>query len=374
MNRLAILVAILVLGVLSIGALSARASTRQPGPELQVYLGYGPPTQVVEEFFPRSMRVVEGTTVTWRQETPRNHTVTFLAGGRIPPDSIRQPEGASLPEMRNPLAEYPTLPDGPWDGTSFINSGRMQAGDSFSVTFARAGAYEFVCIPHFLRDGMAATVEVVPPGTAGVTTQEQVDQEVAAEFAALQAQTDEMVATRSPRASIENANGTRTWFVRVGTDWRQEADGRVGRLTLRAFLPGDLSIRQGDSVVWYTDSRVPVHTVTFPVQNAPPLGRWTPRLQDGSLVPIEMLQPNGAYVGDPNSLDWPRIVEDPTISVPSRPSPVYDPTRYFNSPQLRDEPQGRAWSLTFDTPGTFSYLCIPHVDIGMIGSITVGGR
>src|SRR3712207_3243160 len=34
---------------------------------------------------------------------------------------------------------------------------------------------------------------------------------------------------------------------------------------------------------------------------------------------------------------------------------------------------GRAFSFTFEEPGTYDYFCIPHEDLGMVGSVTVGG-
>lgn len=351
---------------------SAAAQSGVSATELTVFAGYGRsgPQFVVEEFFPRTIRVGTGTTVTWVQETPREHTVTFLAGQRLPAESIPQPEDPSLPQMRNPLAEYPTLPDGPYDGSYFINSGRVQAGESFSVTFSAPGIYEFVCIPHLARDDMRGTVEVVPPGTQGIMTQEDIDREVEAEFAVFERQASEIMASRDVTAGLDGLRGSTTWFVRVGTDQRSEADGRVGRMTVRAFLPDRLSIRRGDTVVWYTDTRVPRHNVVFPVGGLPP-SRWAPRLDNGSLAPLELLAPTGVYRGDPGSLDWPRILEDTSVEVPSRPAPTYDPTKYFVSPQLGDIPTGRAWSLTFDTAGTFSYFCVPHANIGMIGQVTV---
>jgi plastocyanin len=32
---------------------------------------------------------------------------------------------------------------------------------------------------------------------------------------------------------------------------------------------------------------------------------------------------------------------------------------------------GRTWSYTFDVPGTYKYVCVPHEDRGMVGTITV---
>src|SRR3712207_4697045 len=34
---------------------------------------------------------------------------------------------------------------------------------------------------------------------------------------------------------------------------------------------------------------------------------------------------------------------------------------------------GGTFSFTFDEPGTYDYFCIPHEDLGMVGSVTVTG-
>jgi plastocyanin len=34
---------------------------------------------------------------------------------------------------------------------------------------------------------------------------------------------------------------------------------------------------------------------------------------------------------------------------------------------------GGTFSFTFEEPGTFDYFCIPHEDLGMVGSVTVAG-
>lgn len=99
-------------------------------------------------------------------------------------------------------------------------------------------------------------------------------------------------------------------------------------------------------------------------------------MADGSPLPEEMLTERGSYRGDPASPDWPRIVEEAWMVRPSRPAPVYDPSQFFSSGEMRDTTPrvGRAWSLTFDTPGAFHYFCVPHVNLGQIGQITVVPR
>jgi hypothetical protein len=34
---------------------------------------------------------------------------------------------------------------------------------------------------------------------------------------------------------------------------------------------------------------------------------------------------------------------------------------------------GESFSYTFDEPGTYEYFCIPHEDLGMVGTVTVTG-
>ena len=34
---------------------------------------------------------------------------------------------------------------------------------------------------------------------------------------------------------------------------------------------------------------------------------------------------------------------------------------------------GRTFSFTFEEPGTYDYFCIPHEDLGMVGTVTVTG-
>ena len=34
---------------------------------------------------------------------------------------------------------------------------------------------------------------------------------------------------------------------------------------------------------------------------------------------------------------------------------------------------GQSFSFTFEEPGTYDYFCLPHEDLGMVGSVTVAG-
>jgi plastocyanin len=343
----------------------------QPPAPLTIVAGLGERTVTWNDFLPGNSRVAEGTTVTWTVTTDEPHTVTFLAGQPRPILFMRQPEGGDRPPMLNPVYAFPSMPAGPWDGTNYVNSGDIGKGQSFSLTFGRQGRYPYVCLLH---PPMTGTVEVVPPGTPDVTTQADVDRSVAGDRARMETQLADILRMRGDPTSIEGPSGVRTWFVRAGTDRRD------GRLDIMAFLPGELTVRQGDTVVWYTDHPMP-HTVTFPAagQGEPVLVNI--QLPDGRLIPApepgQPLPPEVAMLlADPANA--PRLVIGPG-GMPNRPAPTYDGRSFYNSGIIGDHPgidfpTPQVWMLTFDRPGSYEYLCVLHDPLGMEGKITVTPR
>ena len=257
-----------------------------------------------------TVRIVTGATIQWTVGSDEIHTVTFL-GGRPRPDAF------------DPNVFAPSLPAGAWDGASYVNSGALGRGQQFSVTFAEPGFHDYVCLLHPTMNG---TVQVVSPFISGLSTQANLDRQAASHFAAEhQAQVDQIYAARSGGNSVSGPNGATTWFARAGTDWRN------GHLDVNAFLPGDLTVRRGDTVVWYVDHQAP-HTVTFT---------------------------SGGALPDP--------------AAPARPSGVYEGFGAFNSGIIGlDNPDnGNAYALTFGAVGEFPYACVLHVGLGMTGTVTV---
>jgi plastocyanin len=84
-------------------------------------------------------------TLTWTNQSNNSpHTVSFPIAGQTPP---------------------PGPPDGPaaggstYDGTAFVNSGVIPPGGTYSLTFTRAGTYNYYCLFH-AGEGMTGTVVV----------------------------------------------------------------------------------------------------------------------------------------------------------------------------------------------------------------------
>lgn len=128
----------------------------------------------------------------------------------------------------------------------------------------------------------------------------------------------------TPTAMAQQTSHPHTWQVAVGEEWMHDAVQGM------AFLPGTLWVNAGDTVVW-TARAGEIHTVTF-LASGQPLTPFNPN------DPTELFPQGGTH---------------------------YDGVSYFNSGVLTDEtdsgfPAGTAYSLTFDTTGTFTYYCLVH--------------
>lgn len=102
---------------------------------------------------------------------------------------------------------------------------------------------------------------------------------------------------------------------------------------IMGFLPKILTITAGDTVTWVDQNPNEVHTVTFlaPGMQMPEFG-----------TPITLIETGN--------------------------NTAYNPTHYYNSgPML----YGEKYTLTFNTPGVYTYECLIHDSIGMQGYIVV---
>jgi plastocyanin len=123
-------------------------------------------------------------------------------------------------------------------------------------------------------------------------------------------------------ASATLAQGPRTWHVSVGVETKDHA------IQGMAFLPGEIWVNQGDTVVW-TSHAGEIHTVTFLAT-----GQTRPPFNPGD--PSQVLQVGGSH---------------------------YDGHSYFNSGLILGNPAAglpTSYSLTFDTTGNFTFICLVH--------------
>ena len=266
------------------------------------------------------------------------------------------PGGGATDFMLNPQSAFPSrAPGAPaetYDGTSFASSGILSdvpagppgtpANNTFTLNFDTPGTYEFVCLVHPFQKG---TVQVVAATAKDVPSQADIDAQAATELAPLLAEI-EQIKQLSPFVVTQEAgpNGTTIWHVQAGT----RGPSRFSEVF--EFLAKDITIEEGDTVVWTSPA---FHTVTFhPGQQAP-----------------EFVLP------EPQDAGPPLLRINPAVLLPEKPASTFDGTGYWNSGTIgQDAPLGASFSMTFSKAGRFEYICALHVSMGMEGSVTVVER
>ncbi len=346
---------------------------------LTALVGAGQDTEQVMRFFPQNLTVRAGDTISWKMNGDELHTVSFIGDGAFkdtPPSWLVQDSGAApgtmipgfiVPQpnaqsptdaMFDPLVFFPTRHQGAavehYSGTGFVSSGVMgktpppflppttPANDTFSVTFDKPGTYQFVCLVHL--GAMRGTVTVVDSTAASVPSQADIDTWAQKEIAPMTGLVKAAEAQGQDTKKEAGPNGTTTYYVRAGNQ-----DFTSGDITAQsfAFYPPATTVHAGDTVVWSSQY---IHTITFnPSPNVPDLAVVKP-------------QPNGP----------PMLLLGPKVFTESRPAATYDPKQYYNSGDIGlFGSNGWTWSLTFDQPGTYSYYCSLHQQLGMKGTIVV---
>ncbi len=382
-KRIIRLAAFLVLTILVMTGGTAITYAFEPAPAPQtvnVLVGWGQNTDQLMRFFPANITVRAGDTVAWKTGGQEIHTVSFIGEGgtmNAIPGSLIQDSGdlpgrmipgfvAPLPNaktpadvMLNPQVFLPTRQQGApvehYSGQGFVSSGVMAptvpdflpagtpANNTFSLVFDKPGTYTFVCLIH--AGAMRGTVTVLPADAANVASQADLDAQAQKEIASLKGALKEVRAEAEQVQKDALPNGSSIYYVRAG--W---SDATSGDLTVQAFdfFPKVATIKAGDTIVWTSTY---FHTVTF----SPP----SMAVPD---IAILKAQPSGP----------PLLLLNPGVFDPARPTAAYDPSKFFNSGVIGlFSPGGATWSLTFDKPGTYTYYCSVHDDIGMKATVVV---
>lgn len=302
-----------------------------------VVVGGGiPDTAIVSNAFaPRTIEIAVGDTVKWEFQEPWTiHTVTFTGGQKPPELEVR--EGNKFyftPEVFFPAGGKI------YDGTGYRNSGVAPQGPnaphfSYSLTFTKAGTYDYQCLLHF------------PPMVGKVIVKDRVSGSPAEALAQGKKQ---LAATLSAGQAAyakwgpERQGGTVVLPV-VG-------DPKINWTNLR-FSREPLVVKRGTTVTWTMRDPSEIHTVTFTGGQAAPAFLILEKQQSGP----------------------PKVLENPKLTAATT-SKTYDGTGYANSGILF--PPGapanlpKNFSLTFTKPGKYEYVCGIHAPWGMKGTIVV---
>lgn len=295
-------------------------------------------------FYPDTITINAGDTIVWRLNSAEPHTVTFPNFGEKPPELVIPEGGASQRMMLNPLAAFPQGGNS-YGSVGLTGSGQMDRGAGFpqeyKLTFTSPGSYEYFCAFHTMMTGK---VIVQAPDSGYPRTQAQIDADAAAQLAADAADAGAVQPIANMVSTRPGLNGTTVHEVHVGYG--------NGIMAWMRFGPTDLTVKKGDTVVWVQSDVDTPHTVT---------------LTSGAAEPELILT-------EPQPQGPPKLIVNPMVLAPAG-GPVYSGTGYFNSGfiwgMLAPIPGPRSYSLTFDTPGTFEYICVLHDMMGMKGHITI---
>jgi len=339
-----------------VAAPAAMEAPPQEPRELTVLAGAGQDTVSINAFFPASLRIRAGDTVTWKVNSDEPHSATFLSGNPLPPDPIPVPGGGPTDLMLNPMAAFPSrAPDAPvetYSGTDYRNTGFLSNGtvvpplESASLTFDTPGTYEYFCLIH--PTTMKGEIVVEPANAADVPNQEEIDAMAEAEIAPLLEQAEEVRAAAASAdmvQSVPGPNGSTIWHIPAGIK------GSDPRVEIYDYFPKNLSIKEGDQVIWTSTF---FHQVIFhPGQPAPEF--IVPTMVEGQALP--------------------NLVVSPEVAFPDIPAGEFDGATFFSSGFIGTAggplPGGTTFALTFSKAGSYDYICATHKPLGMEGTITV---
>jgi plastocyanin len=131
------------------------------------------------------------------------------------------------------------------------------------------------------------------------------------------------------------ADGTNLWKVQVGNMDMEN------KLDLQGFFPGEITINAGDQI-WFAEGMPGFHSVYFGYGAEPP----------ALIVP----DPEQA---SPEAGAPPQMVLNPEVAFPG-PNMVVDGTNVVNTGVDILWDPAVPTIVTFSTPGTYEYLCVPH--------------
>jgi plastocyanin len=383
-SRLKVLAAVLVLPWLAISAFGARyvsaAESAQPAAQpaaqtFPVLMGAEYFTEEGEKaswnsyrFYPENLTINVGDTIQFRHNSGLDpHTATFLGPMTQLPSFFVMPEGPQQgpPPPRLEVNPAIVFPQGgnTYDGSTFTSSGVIAADvpgpKEYSVSFPKAGTYQFICLVHTeqfpdgTRRPMVGTVTVQAAGSAYPMTPAQIE---AAARSAIEA--DRAVVTASePKAktpAVETRTGENGAMIhRVNAGYVAPASNNIDDIDNLRFSPKVLTINVGDTVEWAAPTEHNFHNVLFGEE--PTLFNFEP-------------QPAGP----------PKVYVPTEVFFPFGPN-VHTGTGVYSSGVIRGtgDPPGpfnKSYSLTFTQPGRYEYICALHYNQGMDGTIVVQAR
>ena len=285
-------------------------------------------------FLPNEIWIHAGDSIHWSFPTHERHTVTFLKPGQTRPPGFG-------PEFGIPVGCPGVTPDGSsFDGSVCVTTAINDDPSTpiYTINFPSPGNFKFVCLLHADMTGLVHALNVSDPLPHDQVYYDKIAQN---ERAHLLSNASRLRGSAEEGESGQVAAG-------VGIVLTTSGAGS-STASLMRFLPGLIVVRVGDTVEWTSLDPSINHTVTFGTEPADP-------------------RPPSAGVT--------------TTADGARQAIITSQADSVNSGFLSPAPQERAglplappgvtrFRVTFNTPGTFNYVCAIHDQLGMKGTVLV---
>lgn len=278
------------------------------------------------------------------------------------------------PRSNNPSSatcgNSPSAPPCVFDGTTTVSSGFVPnpTGAAFPVQIApnlAPGTYTYFCTLH---PGMSGSINVVPAAQPA-TSPAAVAAQAASEYSSLTNGAFAAEAAANTPSSTTNADGSHTWKVKVGLS----ADD----VELLEYLPGQLPIHKGDSVVFDgSGTTEDPHTVTtFGAFGNPSTLFFQPPQCEMASGPDTPANPNVQGPPQTGCAD-PSTFEQPVNFATSGPQLIpnmFTPATATVTGRADAIALGSPTSVTHTFPnnGNYAFICLIHRN--MAGVVTTPG-
>ena len=293
-----------------------------------------------------------------------------------------------------------------FDGSTCVSTqAGLNGGATFTVTFPKAGNYKLVCLIHTDMTGTVHVLENIPLNALLSHSQRFYDDQAHDEAKALLSDNDHRDDEDNRRWNHRrDADNT----VIAGVGEIVATGGGLQYRTVVRFLPGEIRIHEGESVLWTNLDPTEPHTVTFgtePVGFVPTLYSLPPALFLPAGPPIpnppvtctlamttDCKNPGtGVVIGTINCTTSPAATAGttpcsaafrPQENSVSPPPPPFDQNSFLNSGFIQAAEPDRTGTaqvppgttrirIFFPNKGVYYYHCALHDVDGMYGKVIV---
>jgi len=283
-------------------------------------------------FFPNIITIQKGDSILFAWES-MVHTVTFFENVTSFVDPTTLALSPSSYEQGNRTVISTKV---------LVSSGILKKGNNYTVTFPVSGNFSYHCAIHSGQFGLVNVIDTSPaldPTSLEAATQIQISQ-----FQQLLPglrNTPNLMRT-TPLLVNTATDGKKTWKVFAGGGTTQFTVAYI------AFTPANYTVHVGDTVIYEIIDAVDQHTVAFNSSGEFNIDFFV--LPDGR----KALNLNYFLAhGDPN-----QYIGDFASSG-------------ILAPASFGLPFPSSFSITFNKPGLYPYICDLHLDNGMRGWVTV---